>query len=246
MSTDTPRYDTVGDQYRQYKTTATLPIAERRLFRDQAGDLTGQRVLDLATGYGAYARLAHDLGATEVVGVDISPEMIHHARRATDTPAVTFHTADARTTPNLGTFDLVTAVWLFNYAQTPADLAAMAAGAARALRPGGRLVAITINPGHDPAGPDWTPYGLTVRNATAAPGQRVLEIALLTPTGSIALSVSQWDTDIYAAAVREAGLCDLTWHLPVLTESEIAAQETGYWDTADANPFIAAFTAFLP
>ncbi|MER7672333.1 methyltransferase domain-containing protein [Kitasatospora sp. NPDC096128] len=242
--TDAPRYDTVGDLYRQYKTTAALPVPEQHLFRALAGNLTGHRVLDLATGYGAYARLAHDLGAAEVVGVDLSPQMVRHARAATDpsTP-VTYQVADALDLPDLGTFDLVTAVWLLNYAHSPADLTAMAAGAARALRPGGRLVAITVNPGYDPAGPDWTPYGLTLHRAVPATGRHLLDIALLTPAGEIPLSISQWDAPTHRQAFHEAGLRDLTWHLPAVPDRERADRTPDFWDAALANPFLTGLTA---
>ncbi|MBJ6637077.1 hypothetical protein H4K36_02305 [Streptomyces sp. DHE7-1] len=48
-------------------------------------------------------------------------------------------------------------------------MTAMFAGAARALEPGGRLVAITVNPGYDVHGDDRTRYGPTVHAARPAP-----------------------------------------------------------------------------
>uniref|UniRef100_A0A7S2RX09 Methyltransferase domain-containing protein n=1 Tax=Mucochytrium quahogii TaxID=96639 RepID=A0A7S2RX09_9STRA len=40
-----------------------------------AGDLTGKRVLDLGSGTGVYSRLMAQLGAREVIGVDVSEDM---------------------------------------------------------------------------------------------------------------------------------------------------------------------------
>ncbi|QKW07776.1 class I SAM-dependent methyltransferase [Streptomyces sp. NA04227] len=240
---DEPQYDAVGDLYRQYKTTATAPIPELRLFLDLVGDIRGQRVLDLATGYGAYARYAHGLGASEVVGVDVSPEMVGHAEAATESPAIVYRTADARDLPDLGTFDTVTAVWLFNYAESPEELAAMLAGARRALRPGGRLVAVTVNPRYDVRGPDWTRYGLTVHAADPDTRRHRLRIALLAPGAEIPLSMSRWDASVYADALAQVGLGDPEWALPTVPADELAQREAGYWDTALTNPFPAGFTA---
>lgn len=236
------RYDEVGDAYRQFKTTAAIPVPERRLFHDLLGDVSGLRVLDLATGYGLYARLALAQGAAEAVGVDISAEMVRGARRATVGDEIAFHTADARDLPELGDFDVVTAVWLFNYAQSPDDLADMAAGAAGALRPGGRLVAITVHPAYDAAGPDWLRYGLAVHDVAPVPRGQRLNVSLSTPTQDIPLTVFRWDADVYAEAMTRNGLDAPTWRVPHIPAEEAARWEPNYWDAAVANPLIAGFS----
>ncbi|WP_432020941.1 class I SAM-dependent methyltransferase [Streptomyces sp. 1222.5] len=241
-----PQYDVVGDLYRQYKTTATAPIPERRLFLDLVGDLHGQRVLDLATGYGTYARTVRELGAEEVVGVDVSGEMVRQAQAATEDTAVSFRTADALDLPDLGQFDTVTAIWLFNYACSPQEMNTMFAGAARALRPGGRLVAITVNPGYDVHGDDWTRYGLTVHTARPAPARHDLRIALLTPDAEIPLSMARWDASVYDAAAQAAQLTEPVWTLPTVPDDERAGRPHGYWDTARNNPFPAGLTSTRP
>ena len=44
--------------------------------------------------------------------------------------AVAFHVADVAALPDLGSFDAVTAVWLFNYADSHEELTAMMSSAA--------------------------------------------------------------------------------------------------------------------
>jgi 2-polyprenyl-3-methyl-5-hydroxy-6-metoxy-1,4-benzoquinol methylase len=58
---------------------ATLKQAESYTFFRMVGALDGKRVLDLACGFGFYPRLLKQHGAAQVVGVDISPEMIRLA-----------------------------------------------------------------------------------------------------------------------------------------------------------------------
>jgi ubiquinone/menaquinone biosynthesis C-methylase UbiE len=69
-----------------------------------------RRVLDLGTGTGAVARLvAERFPEAEVVGADISPQMIEEARRVTESPRVRYEVADAQKLPFAdGSFDLVT------------------------------------------------------------------------------------------------------------------------------------------
>ena len=85
----------------------TLAPAEAALDRIESQPA---RVLDLGTGTGAVARLvAARFPEAEVVGADLSAQMIDQARRLTDSPRVTYQVADAQKLPFAdGSFDLVT------------------------------------------------------------------------------------------------------------------------------------------
>lgn len=105
--------------------------------------LTGQeRVLDIATatGHTAFALAPH---AREVIGVDLTPEMLTEARQQAAAKAltnVTFQEADAESLPFPdGAFDLVTCRIAAHH--FPA-VAAFCQEAARVLRPGGKLIVI--------------------------------------------------------------------------------------------------------
>jgi len=123
----------------------TAPLSERML--DLAGVGPGTRVLDLATGRGEPAiRAAHRVGPTgAVVGVDIAPAMLRMARERADREHV--ENLDLRElsaerldgVPDAG-YDVVLARWCLMYL---ADPRAAIREAARALAPGGHLVAAT-------------------------------------------------------------------------------------------------------
>lgn len=124
----------------------TAPLSERML--DLAGVGPGARVLDLATGRGEPAiRAAHRVGPTGfVLGVDIAPAMLRMARERAAREHV--DNLDLREgsaerldgVPTAG-FDAVLARWCLMYM---ADPRAALREAARALVPGGRLVAATF------------------------------------------------------------------------------------------------------
>jgi toxoflavin synthase len=74
MTEQEAQFDHIGSKYDEYASTATLKQAERYMFFRMIGALEGQRVMDLACGFGFYTRLLQQRGAASVLGVDISPE----------------------------------------------------------------------------------------------------------------------------------------------------------------------------
>ncbi|KAI0132811.1 S-adenosyl-L-methionine-dependent methyltransferase [Xylariales sp. AK1849] len=112
--------------------------------------LTNARVLDLACGTGIGLRLARSLGASHLVGVDISPQMLEIAKSTT--PDVSLHTGDC-TQPldhlglEAGSFDVVLGMWLLNYCPSSTELAGMWTNIATYLKPAGKFVGIIEN--HD-------------------------------------------------------------------------------------------------
>jgi ubiquinone/menaquinone biosynthesis C-methylase UbiE len=123
----------VWDSMRMPDTLAPVEAALDKL------DAPPRRALDLGTGTGAVARLVADrYPEAEVVGADISVQMIEEARRLTDSSRVTYQVADAQKLPFAdGSFDLIT---LGNMIPFFDELA-------RVIAPGGQvLVAYSAGP----------------------------------------------------------------------------------------------------
>ena len=74
------QYDGIADAYKRTKTSPLREHVEAYSFLRMLGDLQGLRVLDLACGDGFYTRAIAAAGAAEVVGVDISADMLTLAR----------------------------------------------------------------------------------------------------------------------------------------------------------------------
>lgn len=113
-------------------------------------DVAGRRVLDAGCGTGVYAAWLREAGA-EVVGLDVSREMLAHARRAVDDRAG-FVRGDLGSPLGLATdgFDAVVSPLALGYVE---DLADPFGEFARVLRPGGVLVFSTGHP-HDQFPPE--------------------------------------------------------------------------------------------
>lgn len=116
----------------RYRRTAGF-VAELGLpVLDLLGPAPGEHVLDIGCGDGALTRQIAERGA-RVTGVDSSPEQI----RAAQELGLDAHVADAAALTFDGEFDAVFSNAALHWVK---DQDAAAAGAARALKPGGRFV----------------------------------------------------------------------------------------------------------
>ena len=112
------------------------------------GDLSGRSVLDLGCGEGHYTRLLRQLGADQVLGVDLSSDMVELARAQEKSHplGIDYRVCDAAELKLQTTFDLVFAGYLFNHARNREELRSQFSTICDLLRPGGRLVALNNNP----------------------------------------------------------------------------------------------------
>lgn len=107
-------------------------------------DIRGLKVLDLGCGFGWFCRWAAEHGALEVLGLDISQNMLERARAETSDKAVFYATADLeQLTLSTGAFDLVYSSLAFHYVE---DAARLYATIHNALVEGGCLVFSTEHP----------------------------------------------------------------------------------------------------
>ncbi|TYP69801.1 class I SAM-dependent methyltransferase [Paenibacillus methanolicus] len=111
---------------------------EWREFRAMLPELTGKRVLDLGCGFGWHCRYAREHGASSVVGVDISANMLERARAMTIDPAIEYRQLAMEDIDFAdGEFDVVLSSLAFHYIEDFADICRRAY---RYLAPGGAFV----------------------------------------------------------------------------------------------------------
>ena len=147
-----PTYDKIARQYQKSKTLPFRQYVEWYTYSKLLDDLSGKSILDLACGEGFYSRRIKRKGARRVVGVDISPAMIALARQQnTDAGlSIDYFVGDVLNKEKYGSFDLVVASYLLNYARTKEQLLDMCRTIALNLKPGGRFVSINNNPDQPP------------------------------------------------------------------------------------------------
>ena len=118
--------------------TGLNKVMEEPAIRSLMPDLTGKRVLDLGCGFGHVARYARQMGAAEVLGVDISDRMIQLAQQATEDPAITYAViAMQDIKPISGQFDVIISSMALHYID---DYAAVVKTMATSLTHGGSFL----------------------------------------------------------------------------------------------------------
>lgn len=238
MTTD---YNKIADQYKKAKEQPWRTRIELFSLMNLIGDLKGKKVVDIACGEGWLTRELRRAGASEVVGVDISEEMITLARREeTRAPlGIEYRVEDARVTEPPQDFDLAVSNWLLVYAHNREELAVMCRGLARRLRTGGRFVTLTTNTelySWQSHPPDYRKYGFEILLPEAADEGAPL-------TWKIHLDDSVFEIENYylpisahESALRDAGFRDVAFHVLTLAPDPRAGDEGDYWEDILRNP----------
>lgn len=136
-------YDAASGEWRRSEPVLLSDYTARPFLMEWCEPVAGKDVLDLGCGEGYFARGLRRRGAASILGIDISPEMVRAAREQEriEPLGIDYAAGDATDLARLadGSFDLVVAVFLFNYLDREHTAATMAE-VHRVLRPGGRFV----------------------------------------------------------------------------------------------------------
>lgn len=237
MPTD---YDAIADQYRRSKLTPWRRYIEEYTFFQTIGDVTGLSVLDLACGEGFYSRLVRLRGASRVVGVDLSAEMIRLARaNEEEMPlGIEYLAADALGFRSPEQFDVVIAAYLLNYADTEDKLLGMCRTIAAALKEGGRFVTVNNNPSQSPDRFEATrPYGF-IKSAAGVlrPGAPISYTIYLEDGQAFCFDNYHLSAAAHERALEAAGLSQVEWVQPRLSPEWNGASD--YWDPFFVDPAV--------
>ena len=140
-------YDAIADAYQSSKKLSfRQSVEEYTLFRI-LGDPTGLSAVDLACGEGTYTRKLKAAGVSEILGVDISGEMIQltEAQEREQPMGCRYLRADAAEVSIGSPVDVAVGMFLLNYASTAEQLDGFCQSVCRMLKPGGRFVGFNDN-----------------------------------------------------------------------------------------------------
>jgi SAM-dependent methyltransferase len=226
-------YDAVAAEY-----DITFQALPYRIFIEEwsvlqaIGAVEGRSVLELAAGTGHYARRMRQRGAAQVVGVDLSPEMIAVAQmhEAQSPQGISYHVHDVATLKLDQTFDDVIAVYLLHYATDQAHLDAMAQVIASHLKPGGRFISYQFNPTLPARADYYEGYGMRMNlPASFNDGQNFSFMVKMGDNWTPPMTIHYWSRAAVSAALERAGLENIQWSSPTLNPDGRDPQNPDHW-----------------
>ncbi|RST09560.1 class I SAM-dependent methyltransferase [Streptomyces sp. WAC05374] len=233
------QYDEIGEAYEGFKALPLEQYAVVPSFLAMVGDVRGKSVLDLASGTGFYSREFKRRGATDVLGIDISGEMVAVAQQIEEREplGVRYEVGDVAELRPLGQrFDIGLAVQLLNYADDIATTERMCRNAHGSLKPGGELFLINQSPDFRFDGPTPERYGFRseLTGEEVETGPQVRTTALLDPP--VSFLANRPRRDVYEKCLQAAGFSDITWVPVEVTEAGVREFGADFWSDFRDNP----------
>ncbi|MGW3194875.1 class I SAM-dependent methyltransferase [Streptomyces sp. NPDC001118] len=235
----TQQYDEIGEAYEGFK---SLPLEQYAVvpgFLALVGDVRGKSVLDLACGTGFYSREFKRRGATEVLGIDISGEMIAVAQELEKSSplGVRYEVGDAsELRPLEQRFDVALGAHLLNYAEGIAAMERMCRTVHRSLEPGAEFFVLAQSPGFRFDGPSPDKYGFRTEltGEEAETGARVRTTALLDPPISFVSTLPR--REVYENCLRSAGFSEPAWVPLEVSDAGVRTFGADFWADFLDNP----------
>ena len=227
------QYDNIQAPYDYIRTKTIAVIEHENVHMTIAPYIKDARVLELACGSGFYTFDFLKWGASSVVGVDLSQNMLEEARRKAEmsdvggeraTKDVKFVLGDGSqpTTYEGGNFDLVFGAWFLNYAPDRTGQVDMFRNICMNLRSGGHFVSVTSPPTSNPSAsleaefnarpPPEGSGALYYHKINDVKDGIYFHVHGKTPFGDVAFDCYHLRQEVYEQAAREAGLTgELSW-----------------------------------
>lgn len=238
-------YDDIADQYHTIKINPIKKYSEEFTLFQHLGDISGLTILDLACGDGYYSRLFCEAGAKQVLGVDLSEQMIDRANeleRASEQP-VSYMVGNVAELSLHKQFDLVTAVYLLQYAANETILKEMFETAYRHLQPNARFVTITGNPNLTPAHIEaQKAYGVHIEMGSWQDGATIHN-TIHSPEGSVTFQNHHWTQATYERLLKDIGFQDIQWPSMQINPQGMQQYGDAFWQPYQDHPAIVMLSA---
>lgn len=231
------QYKNISVAYQQARRMPMTYFLEVPSVIRQVGDLSNRTLIDFACGEGFFTRMFRNLGASTVIGTDLSPDMIRLAQQqeASSPLGITYAVADASILHRFGQFDLATAIYLFNYADDEATLANMLANVRQNLVPGGRLIAVIPNPDFINGRADTLPYGYFMEERARRPQNSRVRMTF-TGENPFSIEFTQWNRPTWERLLARNGFTDINWIPFTVSDEGIRQFGPDFWTTTLQNP----------
>ena len=243
-------YDDVTKEYTDSKLSRHRIVIAAYTFFQILGNPANLSFLELGCGDGFYSRELKRSEASNVLGVDISSEMVKLAQEKEEEERLgckfMVHDVLTLSIPNQ-LFDVVVGVFVFNHAKNFEELKMFCRVAFQHLKPGGRFVGLNENPFDKPEYYEsYRSYGVVKHGNAEREGDEIW-IEFINPNGTSCKILNfYFPPERYAEAFKTIGFVDFQWHHFMLSPSEDTDEKRGNWKTFLDHPPGIGFSAYRP
>jgi toxoflavin synthase len=203
------------------------------------GDPNKKRILEIGCGDGLFSQLLAEQGAS-IVGYDRAAQRVAEAQARAGAPGldVTFVVATPYTFVHDGTFDAAISVMVLQYATSPEELAAFFRSASRHLGPGGRFIAIVINPLFSAFG-----QNLVIRRLHRLEGNNIRAEFLDRASGRVEMILEQHQfmSEEFEQAAISGGMKPVAWRKLFATPDAVRQMGASFWQPCHEHQPYALF-----
>ncbi len=226
-------YDKIAKEYSS--TEGTHPKKKYMVFPSLfklIGDLENKKILDLACGDGSFSRKLKK-GATEIVGIDLSNEMIKIAKEKEKRKplGITYLIGDAISLEKIKEFDVVIGGFLLHYSKTKEEIAGMCNSIYRNLKKGGRFIGVNANP--DQPLTNKKKYGTTVQSKERLKEGSKINVTIYEDKKELCSFLNyHWSKETYEIALKNAGFKKINWHILEVSKEGKEKYGEDFWKDA--------------
>jgi len=229
-------YDNIADKYSETISLMRKYAIDPSFFK-LLRNVKGKTVLDLACGSGYFSRKIKKLGASKVVGIDISKKMIEFAiKEEKKNPlGIKYVCQNVSKMPKIGEFDIVVGSYLLHYSKTRKELKAMIENVTKNLKPNGRFIALNNNPENPLRSIDK--YSVTITgNEPLKEGDKLTVTFYKDGKFSCSFTNYLWFKSTYEKLLKKAGLSKIKWNQCHVSEEGIKKFGEEFWEDLKKHP----------
>lgn len=223
-------YDHIANIYQSSKDRIIYKIVDYSL-KKLLANIHNLNVLDLACGEGHITRQLKTYGAKNVVGVDISQEMIKLAAKQEKAKplGIEYICSPAQDLGRLGRFDIITGVYILHYAKTKEELRKICNTIADNLKPGGRFIGVNTNGIKGKLYNNFKDYDFEyILPQNICTGQKFKTVVHHSQE-TIELQMYYYSQKTYNSILGEAGFKKIEWVDFTIPPELVDNKETAYW-----------------
>lgn len=228
-------YDKISKEYEKATKRPLREFAYDYSLKYYIGNLSGKNVLDFACGNGASTRILKELGASKVLGLDVSQKMIDLAReQAAEGLAYKQTDCFSDELALKEKYDVITGIMFIQYANSKKQIRKVLENAYSALKEDGTFYLMTVKPSFLKDG--YEKYGIKITPSSGDEGSdSLIELHDFDWNKFCDFSINYWNEETYKALFEQEGF-KIEWLPGLISNDGLKEYGEDFWKDFKKKP----------